>query len=246
MESIYSIKILQRILDHWGIGQIEDVMYFNGPGKNIWRHNIDTSQGEFELYSYPASEEDSNYQQKLREFVSERLNWDPQVLKQRKKIHSFDRYHVLAQKTKKHQISLKQAAKDLDLLIGLSIKEAFRVYGTILQMHLNTADDHEAGVLVSYGWWKIQDTKMNQAKVIVDSRIHEYDQLDNAVELVEKNTPTIEKYRLKNSCFEMYLSNQMSLHFVKCRKFSAIEVHFNSRKNDLLIFEEDKLYYVRE
>lgn len=245
MKSIYSIKVLQRILDHWGIGQIEDVTYFDSVGRNIWRHYIDTSQGEFELYSYPVSEKEYA-EPKLREFLQERLYWDPTILDQRELVHSFDRYHVLAQKTKKHQISVKQALKDLNLLVGSSIQKAFRVYGTIFQMHLDEADVNKAGVLVSYGSWSIQDYKKGRANVLVDSRMNSYEQLDNAIELLEKDKPLIEKFILKGGWFELYLSNGMSLHFGRVDKFPAIEVHLNSRRNDLLIFEENQLFYTRD
>lgn len=245
MKSIYSIKVLQRILDHWGIGQIEDVTYFDSAGRNIWRHYIDTNQGEFELYSYPTSEKEYA-EPKLKEFLKERLNWDPAILDQRKLVHSFDRYHVLAQKTKKHQISVKQASKDLDFLVGSSIQKAFRVYGTIFQMHLDEADVNKAGVLVSYGSWSIQDYKKGRANVLVDSRMNSYEQLDNTIELLEKDKPIIEKYILKGGWFELYLSNGMSLHFGRADKFPAIEVHLNSRRNDLLIFEENELFYTRD
>lgn len=245
MNSIYSIKTLQRILDHWGIGQIEDVTYFDNAARSIWRHYIDTNQGEFELYSYPVTEKEYA-EPKLREFLKERLNWNPAVLDQRKVVHSFDRYHVLVQKTKKHQISIKQASKDLDLLVDSSIQKAFRLYGTILQVHLDKADVNKAGVLVSYGSWSIQDYKKGRANVLVNSRINSYDQLDNTIELLEKDKPLIEKYVLKGAWFELYLSNGMSLHFWRADKFPAIEVHLNSRKNDLLVFEEKELFYTRD
>lgn len=245
MKSIYSIKVLQRILDHWGIGQIKDATYFDSAGRNIWRHYIDTNQGEFELYSYPATEK-AYAEPKLRLFLKERLNWDPAILDQRKLVHSFDRYHVLAQKTKKHLISVKQASTDLDLLIGSSIQNAFRVYGTIFQVHLDEADVNKASVLVSYGLWSIQDYRKGRANVLVDSRMSSYEQLDNAIELLEKNKPLIEKYILKGGWFELYLSNGMSLHFGRAGTFPAIEVHLKSRRNDLLIFEENELFYSRD
>lgn len=245
MKSIYSIKVLQRILDHWGIGQIEDVTYFDCAGRNIWRHYISTNQGDFELYSYPYLEKEYA-EAKLRSFFKERLNWDPKTLDQRKVIHGFDRYHVLVQLTKKHQISVKQASKDLDLLIGLSIEKAFRVYGTIFQMHLDGANVNKTGVLVSYGLWSIQDYKKGRANVLVDSRMNSYDQLDATIELLDKVKPLIEKYILKGGWFELYLSNDMSLHFWRADTFPAIEVHLKSRKNDLLIFEEKELFYARD
>jgi hypothetical protein len=173
------------------------------------------------------------------------LNCDPAILNQRKLVRSFGRYHVLVQHTKKHQISVKQASKDLDLLIGSSIQKAFRVYGTIFQMHLDEADVNKAGVLVSYGSWSIQNYEKGRANVLVDSGMNSYEQLDNAIELLEKDKPIIEKYILKGGWFELHLSNGMSLHFGRADKFPAIEVHLNSRRNDLLIFEEKELFYTR-
>ena len=244
MKSIYSIQVLQRILDHWGIGQIEDVTYFDSVGRNIWRHYIETNQGEFELYSYPAPEKEYA-EPKLKEFLKERLNWNPPILDQRKQVHSFDRYHVLFQETKKHRISVKQASKDLDLLIGSSIQEAFRVYGTIFQMHLDEAGVNKVGVLASYGSWSIQDNKKGRADVLADSRMDGYDQLDNTIELLEKDKPIIQKYILKGGCFELYLSNGISLQFGRADKFPAIELDLNCRRNTLLIFEENELFYTR-
>lgn len=245
MKSIYSISVLQRILDHWGVGRIKDVTYFNNAGRNVWRHSIDTNQGEFELYSYPTTEKEYA-EPKLREFLTVRLHWDPAVLDQRKLVHSFDRYHVVVQKTKKHQVSSKQASKDLDLLVGSSIQKAFRVYGSIFQMHLDEADVNKANFLVSYGSWSIQDYKKGRANVLVDSRMNSYEQLDNVIELLEKDKPLIEKYILIGGWFELYLSNGMSLHFGRADTFPAIEVHLKSRKNDLLIFEEKELFYTRD
>ncbi len=245
MKSIYSIQVLQRILDHWGIGQIEDVTYFDSAGRNIWHHYIDTNQGELELYSYPAIEKEYS-EPRLQDYLEERHRSHLTQLRKKKIIHSFDRYHVLLQLTKKHQIGVKQASKDLDLLIGSSIQKAFRVYGTIFQMHFDEADVNKAGVLVSYGSWSIQDYKKGRANMLVDSRMNSYDQLDSTIEQLEKDKPVIEKYILKGGWFELYLSNGMSLHFGRADKFPSIEVHINSRRNDLLIFEESKLFYTRD
>lgn len=245
MKSIFSTQVLQRILDRWGIGQLQDVTYFENAGRNIWHHYIDTGQGKFELYSYPAVEKEYA-KPKLAEYLEDRHGEHLPQLKKKLIVHSFDRYHVLLQLTKKHQISVKQASKDLDLLIGLTIQKAFRVYGTILQIHLDEADVTKASVLVSYGWWSVQDYEKNKASVIVDSRIHSYDQLDDAIKAVENDAPVIDKYVLKGGWFELYLSNGTSLHFTRSGNFPAIEVHLKPRKNYLLVFAENELYYTRD
>lgn len=244
MKSIYSIQVLQRILDHWGIGQIEDVTYFDNAGQNIWRHHLETNHGEFELYSYPASQQEYAWP-RLQRFLRERLNSPSSSLDQQKKVHSFDRYHVLRQLTTKHQINAKQAKQDLDLLTGATIEKAFRVYGSIFQLHLNNADVTQASVLVSYGRWNIQKHQDRQANIIVDSEVHSYDHLDKAIEEVSENKPVINKYMMEDDWFELYLSNGISLHFIRSYKFPAIEVHPNSRRHELLIYEENELYYTK-
>ncbi len=244
MKSIYSLEVLQRIIDHWGIGKIEDVTYFEKVGRNIWRHHIETNQGTFELYSYPV--ENREYaKKKLKDFLTKKLSIDHKELEKKKTIHSFDRYHVILQFTKKYLITIKQASKDLDLLIGSTIEKALRVYGTILQIHLNESDVNTANVLVSYGSWNIQDYEKGRANVLVKSSMQNYKKLDTAIEIIEKDKPTIEKYILKEEWFELYLSNGTSWHFVRSGKFPAIEIHLKSRKNDIHIFEEDRIFYTK-
>ncbi len=245
MKSIYSLIVLQRIIDHWGTGRIKDVTYFDNAGRNIWRHYIETNQGVFELYSYPVSEKEYA-EPKLKEYLENRHRKHLSLLQKKLIVHSFDRNHVLLQLSKQQQISAKQAIKDLDLLVGSTIEKAFRVYGTIFQMHIGEADVNKASVLVSYGSWSIQDYKKGRANVIADSRIHEYEKLDNTIKSIEDEKSVIERYALKGDWFELYLANAHSLHFNKSGKFPAIEVHLNSRKNDLIIFEENELYYTRD
>lgn len=240
MKSIYSLEVLQRIIDHWSIGRIEDVTYFEKSGRNIWRHYIQTNQGEFELYSYPTETREYS-EPKLAEYLLQRYPHTLDRLKHFELIHSFDRYHVLLQLTTRHTITSKQAHTDLDLLLGLKIEKAFRVYGSIFQIHLN-----DSGVLVSYGHWNVQSSPQGEPKILADTHVHHRDQLDQAIEQVEQNHPTITKYILHGSWFELYLSNQLSLHFTRSRKFPAIEVHLPSRRNDVLIFSEEEIVYTRD
>lgn len=240
--SVYSHESLQRILDHWGIGQIEEVRFFGHLGKNIWRHRIETNQGDFELYSYPIDNKE-HYFTKLNQSLRQ-LFFDQKVLEQKKMVQSFDRCHHLVQLSKKERITVKQANKDLDLLLGASIKKAFRVYGSILQMHLNEANVNEASVLVSYGNWSLQEWKDVDAKLIVNSG-DSYEQMDVAIESIEKDTPTIKKYVLRNGFFEIFLSNEKSLHFSQSGKFPAAELHLFLKRRNLLIFHEDEIYYTR-
>lgn len=244
MKSIYSLATLQRILDHWGIGVIEEVTYFQNVGRNVWRHFIETSQGEFELFSYPTETKEYS-EAKLKAFFDERHPHHIGQLQKREVVHSFDRYHTLLQLTQKHQISVKQACQDLDQLISCTIEKAFRVYGTIFQIHLNTRDVNEASVLVSYGHWSIQREEAGQKMMIVNTHENSYQQLDKAIEALEKDTPAIEKYNFAADAFELQLSNGMSLHFTEDRKFAAIEIHVKKRKNDILVFNKEKIFYTK-
>lgn len=249
MKSIYSLQILQRILDHWGVGLIEDVTYFHGPGRNIWRHHIDTNQGVFEMYSYPVSEKEYA-EPTLNEYMQSGYPFSDEYYPNKQIVHSFDRYHILLQMSKKHKINKNQACKDLDLLIGSRITEAFRGYGAALYMYLDQDqhddqnDTNKSTVLVSYDWWSIQNYEKGRANVIADSKMHEYEKLDLAIKELNTAKPIIEKYVLKGSWFELYLSNRTSLHFNESL-FPAMEVHLKSRKNSLLIFTEHELYYSR-
>lgn len=239
MKSIYSLEVLQRIIDHWHIGKIEDVTYFENVGQCIWRHFIYTNQGTFELYSYPATSHDYA-KPKLQEFL---ISHHSTRLQRKEIVHSFENYHVLINLEIKLPISPKQAYKDLDLLIGLIIKNIFRVYGTILQIHLNDANVTNTSVLSSYGIWSINDNKKGKANVIVHTHMNSKDQLDEAIGVLKKDQPKIAEYILKEDWFELYLSNGMSIHFKRDENFPAIRVHIQSKKNSLQIFNEHLIYY---
>lgn len=245
MKSIFSQEVLQRILDHWRVGKIEDVTYFQNAGRAIWRHYIETNQGEFSLYSYPVDSKESAEPQ-LEHHLAELLGEHAKQIQRKEIVHSFDQYHTLLQLTKKHRITPKQAYKDLDLLLKATIKKVFRVYGSILQMHLDNVDVDVATVLVSYGQWRIQHHQKESWTVIVDTHTHNREQLDAAVELLAKDQPVIEKYNLAGSWFTMYLSNGMKIDFAREGKFPAIEVHIPCRRNNLHIFEENLILYSRD
>lgn len=240
MKSIYSLPILQSILDHWGVGTIQDVTYFQNIGRNVWRHFIETNQGEFELYSYPTETREYS-EKKLSEFLE---TMHGRELK--KIVHSFDRYHVLHLRSKKQAISHKQANTDLKLLVGMRIMKAFRVYGSIFQMHLEVADVNGASVLVSYGRWNIQNNSSKKPTVLVDTTTSSKDELDKAIEQLEKSQPAILSYTLKDNWFKLMLSNDMSLHFMREGRFPAIEVHLKKRSNDLHIVSETEIYYTKD
>lgn len=240
--SVYSREFLQRILDHWGIGQIEEVRFFGHLGKNIWRHRVETHQGDFELYSYPIDNKE-HYFTKLKQSLRQ-LFLDQKVLEKKKMVQSFDRCHHLVQLSKKERITVKQANKDLDLLLGARIEKAFRVYGSILQMHLNEADVNKASTLVSYGNWSLQEWKDADVKLIVNSG-DSYEQMDMAIENLEQDAPTIKRYSLKDNFFEIFLSNGKSFHFSQSKDFPAAELHIHLKRRELLIFHQDEIYYTR-
>lgn len=54
MRSIYSLEVLQRILDHYHVGKIVLLDGYLTLGSNTWLHFIKTNQGEFELFSFPT------------------------------------------------------------------------------------------------------------------------------------------------------------------------------------------------
>lgn len=245
MRSIYAQHILQRILDHWGVGKIENSEYFTNVGAQIWRHYIETNQGSFELYSYPSSEKEYA-EEKLTKYFEKQFGDILPTLRKKEIVHSFDRYHVVVQLQRKHGISLKQASRDLKLLPGLQVDAVYRVYGSIIQLELSSPSLDKKHILFSYGSWSIQDYEKGRANVVAGSKMHSYDQLDTAIDRLQTNAPTIEKYILHNGWFELYLSNKMSIHFGRSDLFPAVQINFSSRKNSLLVFHEQELYYVRD
>ncbi len=242
--SIYSVYVLQCILDRWHVGKIEEVSYFANVGFNIWRHFITTNQGDFELYSYPLH--NRQYAKgKLSRYLDGR-KLKPLAQCDSRNVFSFERYHVLVQLTKKFPISFKQAKKDIDLLTGLKVARIFRAYGTIIQAHLGSEDiDQAKAVIASYGHWSIQDIRSVETKVLAMTEMNSYEVLDKAVDLLDKDRPLVKGYNLDEDFFELHFSNGMLLSFSSTTEFAAARISFLDKRNELVIFNKEKIFYER-
>lgn len=240
MKSIYSVSSLQRILDHWGVGTIEDVTYFQNIGRSIWRHYITTTHGEFELYSHEPAE--SEYaKRKIAEFLQDRHGEGFGA-----DVHCFDRYHTLCRLTVRHRISYKQADGDLQLLLGKKILKAFRVYGSIFQIHIQSSDVNVARVLVSYGHWSISGLRDGKSYVFAQTTTDNKDRLDAAIKRIEVAAPQIREYRFDGDVFEVFLSGDLCLRFWKSEQFEALKVHLPERKNNILIYAQNEMFYTKD
>ena len=233
-KNIYSRFILQRLLDHWGVGKIEEATYFDFNAPNIWRHHLETNQGAFELFSYPYYQKDRSEKAILSFF--RQLKNQPKI----KPYYRFGRYHRLVRLTKKHPISAKQAMTDLKLLEGRKITKIFRVYGSILQIILDDDSD-----VLSYANWNVQKDIKNQSRVLVDSAVSKKTELDNVLENLEPQHLAVKNITLDDKWFEIYLANNLSLHFHQSWGFPAVEAHISGRKNEVMVYDEKKIYYVK-
>lgn len=100
MKSLYSKEALQRIIDKWKIGRISNLMSFEKIGRSIWKHQLETNKGVFEIYSYPV--ESFLYEKEyLEDIFREKLNLEFSILEQDKLVHSFDMYHNFLEIKKK-------------------------------------------------------------------------------------------------------------------------------------------------
>lgn len=230
MESIFSIATMQRILDHWGVGQIEDVTYFEKVGSSVWRHYVETSQGNFELFSYPDA--DSSAQATLQAALAKRSG----VLEP-SRVHSFDHYHELLRLSKKYEISRSQAENDVFSLRKKKIDRAFRVFGTIFQIHLD-----DESVLVSYGRWNISRDVSGNFEVLADTDTSSKDQLDATIEALEELHPTLESWEFTDQGVSLFMSEGFQLSFAPAGKFAAIEIQVFGRQNRLFIFSQDRIF----
>ena len=233
-KNIYSKFILQRILDHWGVGEIEGVTYFDFKTPNVWRHFIETNQGSFELFSYPAYKKDRSEKVIFASFHQ---------LKDQSAVQSyyrFGRHHLLIRLTKKHLISVKQAMTDFKLLEGQKIRRIFRVYGSILQIILDDDSD-----ISSYGGWHIKKTTRNRQEVIVSSSDQHREITDSVLKEIQSLSPTIMGLSINNDLVKMRLSNNLSLSFQQRWGFPAVEAHAIGRKNEVVVYSEKKIYYVK-
>ncbi len=230
MKSIYSLGALQRILDHWGVGKIVKYTYFDTVGRNIWRHWLETNQGIFELYSYVPEESQYAEQKLLEYFHSSRGLENP------KRQHCFDRYHVLVQFTRKVLVTATQVRTDLDLLIGQSLLNAFRVYGALIQFDL------EQSTLVANGW-SIQKLVVGEQRVLVHSSMNSLEQLDAEIEKLVAAHPKVQKYVLKQEWFELFLVGDISIHFSGSNSSEAISVNNQLSNHHVRIFTEKMIWY---
>lgn len=234
MRSIYSQEALQRILDHYHVGKIVLLDGYLTLGSNTWLHFIKTSQGEFELFSFPTQVPID-----IQEDIIEKRNEDWYGKDFDKIVHSFDRYHQLIQKTKVIAITTKQVFTDLAKLVSKKLVKSFRVYGTILDLRFENDL-----TIWSYAEWNLQE---NKSKILLHSNTSTYDEIDNLVEKLPERDLKIESFIIEDEWFEIYLNENLSLHFRKQNKFPAVEImSYSQSRNSIQIFDEQEIYYQKE
>ncbi len=234
MKSIYSLDILQRISDHWSVGKISDVKYFHFDGQKIWRHWIETNLGEFEIYSYP-DQNDPYYQNKLTNYFEYHRGKIYDEI-----VHSFDRYHLLVQMSSKEKISVKQVNTEFEQLVGQSIKSAYRVYGSIMQI-----DFSKEAVISTFANWKIIQEKDATSELLGDSN-QTYEEMDSVINTFLKNGAVVERYWIVDEVTALYFSNGIVIHFEKESHFPALTMHIDGRKNWVDIFDANEIFYKKD
>ena len=236
MKSIYSLPVLQGILDHFGVGRITYTTYFDAIGREVWRHSIETTRGDYELYSYPVNSE---------KYAQERIAISPggnRGILFSQACHSFDRYHSLKQFAKKILIPKHQLEIDVLPLVGTTITKSFRVYGSIVQMKLS-----DQVSICSYGYWNVQHTVPgDDAVVVVDSEQNTHDEMDALWESLPEKNLKFESMILKDDWFELYFSDGYSFHFQASSRFAAAQFLFLHKEKIIDIFSEKYLYYLKE
>jgi len=234
MKSIYSLEVLQRIVDHWGIGKIADVTYFESIGRGIWRHCLETNQGKYELYSY--STEDREYaHQKILEFIESSYgHLLPEFY------HSFERYHELCQLNRKIPIGLGQVAEDFRPLTGLALTKIFRVYGSIVQMYLS-----DRTVFCSYAHWSVRKREVAGDEVLVDTKSATREELDACLKMLESLGLAFQALVLTEKKCELHFSDYV-ISFESTQNFVALELRIAGRRNDINIKCAQEMWYLQE
>ena len=236
MSSIYSFKIIQKIIDHWGIGKLKHVSYFNDVGPKIWRHSIETLHGSFSLYSY-LTEYDDNAQQKIAAFIGNRVS---KLKKYEQVCHSFDRYHLLYQSTQKNQINRNQVSKDFEILKGIAVEQAYRVYGSIIQI-----DFVDGSSINTYAQWSLQEIQKGVSRVLVSS-YKEREKIDTQIAYFESKKPIFKDFIIKGHSVEFFFTEDLSLHFKQQDEFSAVQIIPKHKKYWIDIVSENEISYERE
>lgn len=238
MKSIYSIPVLQRILDHFGVGKIIYVTYFSNIGSQVWRHSIETTRGDFELYSYPVEIHEYAQQKISSSSGRDRGYLYPNLC------HSFDRYHQLKQLTKKFSITLKQLSIDMLMLKNLEVEKIYRVYGSIVYI-----DFENDAYISSYGAWKVfLKREREDDELLIDTDIDSKERIDYRLEVLTEKKLHYESYQLKGDIFEVLFSDGYYFQFTayKEARLQAGSISLPGRKKRITLFDEREIFYEKE
>ncbi len=232
MKSIYSLAILQRILDHFSVGSIEYTTYFQNIGSNVWRHFIETNQGTFELYSFPPE---------LLEYAKGKVNLIERGTLYSTMCHTFDRYHLLRQLTQKVKIGQKQLKTDLSSIDQAAITDVYRNHGSIIQIKLSNQ-----ATITSNDSWNLQFNYQTSKSDVLVSTMNSYQKIDKFLKLLTEKQVIFHSFILKEGWFEVLFSKNYSLHFRSSGRFAAVEISIPSKKHRIHIFDEKDIEYVKE
>ncbi len=232
MKSIYSLPILQGILDHFGVGKITYVTYFDYIGRKVWRHFIETDKGEFELYSFPTE---------LHEYALDRIEKSPvgnRGILNPNACHSFDRYHLLKQLAKKVLITKNQLSLDFQALEGQAITKIFRVYGTILQSRFSNNS-----VFCSYAKWSLKD---EEGKTLIESSSNSKKEIDSIIDSLAEKQLSFQSFAVERDTLHLAFSKGFTFSFHSEGHFAAVEIRFSGKAKDLRFYGEKKICYLKE
>lgn len=232
MKSIYSLPVLQGILDHFGVGAITYVTYFDYIGRQVWRHYIETDKGEFELYSFPTE---------LHDYALERIAISPagnRGILNTEVCHSFDRYHLLKQFSKKVLITNDQLELDFKVLKDQVITKIFRVYGTILQGYFS-----QDTVFCSYGRWRLRG---QDNIVLIESISTSKKEIDSIIDSLAEKHLALQSFSVDGDTLQLNLSKGFIFDFQPNDRFAAIEIRFSDKRKDIRFYDEKKIYYLKE
>ncbi len=81
--------------------------------------------------------------------------------------------------------------------------------------------------------------------MIVSSSDQHREITDSVLKEIQSLSPTIMGLSINNDLVKMRLSNNLSLSFQQRWGFPAVEAHAIGRKNEVVVYSEKKIYYVK-
>lgn len=232
---IYSVSILQRILDHWGVGKLINVSIETRMSTSIWVHWIETNKGEFYLYSALAEPTEKCT---LHKIIQSHVDSKETSKLYSDVVHSFERYHYLEQSHQKFSISTKQLLADLERLKKQRVVSVDRLIGPVCRVTL------EGGVVFfSYVIWEgLVDQKKGESSQYISTLHSKPESIDTFLVELNKKELVIEGFKL-NGSFTMLLKHKISFKFASLWAYPTCTIVFPNRKVRINIINGQSIWY---